>query len=198
MIDKIKYSEFRPEVAIGVEGISPEMADNYIRLAANDFCKRTNILQREAKLTIWEGEQHYEFDIEDGEDVNLIQSIRMPHCLSGCVDIPRTGYKFIYPNIIFLSKVPDYDNRNAIKINYSAAPSLNSCDVDAVVLTNYSEAIQLGALWRLYMIKSAPWFDSQLAIVNKKLYEDKIKEAGIRRLINYEAGPRIIRPIRVV
>ncbi|QHJ85398.1 MAG: hypothetical protein [Caudoviricetes sp.] len=198
MIEKVKYEDFIPEIAIGAEGISAEMAENFIRLTANDFCKKTNILQRETKLTIWEGNQNYEFDIEDGEEVNLVHSIKVPHCLDGCVDIPRTQYRFTYPNIIRLMKIPDYDNLDGIRINYSATPSLNSCDVDALVLTNHSEAIQFGTLARLYLLKSMPWFDSQLAVVNDKLYKDKIREAGVRRLLNYETGPKFIRPVRVV
>ena len=95
-------------------------------------------------------------------------------------------------------KIPDYDNLDGIRINYSATPSLNSCDVDALVLTNHSEAIQFGTLARLYLLKSMPWFDSQLAVVNDKLYKDKIREAGVRRLLNYETGAKFIRPVRVV
>lgn len=72
-IDTYGWDRWLPEIIVGIEDPDEEIAANYVRQAAIEFCKQGRILQREVTIELQPGEDTYPvFPFEEEQIIGVI------------------------------------------------------------------------------------------------------------------------------
>lgn len=201
MIEKARYSEIAPEIVATLGEAPIDMIENYARLVAQDFCTRTNVLTRETTVDVWEHIPDYEFSIDDGEQVVRILSVekREPCGVRRTyTKLPIDDYEYKYPDTVVLHNIPAHNVKSGLRIRYSVAPTITSCEVDKRLFTEFSAAMISGTLSKMYQMTAMPWGGIQTAEFHRRIYDDEVNRAGLRRVMNYQAKQITIKPGRFV
>lgn len=185
-VEKVPLSYFADEVVVATEGIEIDMAESYIRNAIIDFCTRTQVLRRTFEITLECGADEYLIDLNEDERLVSLKGscsgyelLRSAPCGTNCYG--RSMW-FVPPQYLMISPKPT-GSGGKLTITTSVAPNQDCCEVDRLLYDKYREVIINGALARLHLVKSAKWYDPNLAVVFSREYQRGIAQANSERLM---------------
>lgn len=142
-IDTYDWERWLPEVIVGIEDPSEEIAANYIREAAIEFCRTAQVLQREIYLELQPGVYTYPVYPYEGEQIMgalkyRFDNDRIQTCSNSVacrLDVAR--------NQIELNKSIPCRAR-VLRLLVWAAPSEDACTHDRFLYDHYRSAITKG------------------------------------------------------
>lgn len=193
---KVGFEEFLPELLLEIPELPADIIMNYVRSAAIEFAEHTHILQREITICLQPCVSNY---ILESPDCTRIVAVSGIHRGRGCAN-PVTRLTsapcwvscfgsttwWERPGIIWFNPAPVHPDEATIRV--SVAPTVDACEVDAILFTEYKDAIQAGARARLYNILRRPWSSPAFAIEQRKVFERYIALAGTSRLLGGNIG----------
>ncbi|WP_147628828.1 hypothetical protein [Pelistega indica] len=207
----VSYSEFVPELKLALGDIPDDIAENYIREAVIAFCERSQVLVRKVEIDVQAGVGDYPIIPEGCEQIISLQRVCVgSHCITdrkillsfepcetGCT-VHGHSVWFVPPNTLNLRPIPTQDKAKAIIAFVAVSPSRDSCECDRIIYDRYHETVINGALARLYLAKTTPWHDRQLAEYHRTLFGAGVSAAGMDRLTGGVRGPFAMRARRII
>lgn len=190
IINTVPLTYFIDELML-LDGMEQHMAEDYVRKAIIEFCRKTQVLRRITEIELIECANEYLLDLNEDERVVSIQEVcgyevlkNEPCNLPNC---NRHYVWFVPPNNLMVSPTP-VKSGGRVRVVVSVTPQQDFCEVDELIYENYREVIIDKALSMLYKIKQARWYDLQLAVVHEKSYNIGVVQAGADRLLGVRRG----------
>lgn len=192
---------FVHEIALALGDMPDGIAENFVRQAAIDFCERSQIIRRVVDIDLICGVSDYPILLPDERIVSIqrvcvgdrccaeraVLSASAP-CETGCTFHGHSIW-FVPPDSLNIRPTPSVDRAKAIRVHVAVAPLRDACELDSVLYERYHETILDGALARLYLAKTTPWHDKELANLHKTQFDQGIAAAGLDRLTGDTRGP---------
>lgn len=147
-IDTYDWERFLPEVIVGIDDPDEEIAANYVRSAAIEFCKGSRVLQREVVIEIQPDVYTYPVFPYEGEMILGVLAVATPHsdyyqCLQ--FDGQWEGQRWRLDtarNEFTISGIP---RCGLMRLLVWAAPTERACVYDRFLYDNFRAEITLGA-----------------------------------------------------
>jgi len=208
--ETVPLSNFTPEVIVATGDIPSDMAESYIRQAVIDFAHRSQVVRRKLWVDLQACVGDYLIEPPKCEQIVSIQRIcGGDGCLSFtpiadepcCAYLPCCGggvVWFVPPYTINIDPTPVNDVCRALFVDASVAPSRDACEVDRIYYDRFHEAIINGALYRLFLIKGTAWYDPNVALAYKGLYDTSVAAGGVERLMGFQRGRIKLHGARIV
>lgn len=195
---KVSLEEFLPELRVEFPEVPDEMLMYYSRLAAIEICERAKILTRTITICLEPCVGNYLLEAPDCVRVVAIESI-CRHQESGCgYPVTRLTNRPCYiqcfssvswweqPNIIWFKPAPS--TREYADVRVCVSPSLEACEIDEVLATQYREIVFLGVRYRLYGIPRQKWSSEPMAIQTRQDFDMRLVTAGTDKLLGGQRG----------
>lgn len=148
-IDTYDWARWLPEVIVGVEDPDEEIAANYVRQAAIEFCKEGRVLQREVIIELQPGVTTYPVFPYEGEQIIGVIAIATPAGTCGCSGAQTSGASGdvrwsldVARNELHLSGAPA---AGLVALLVYAAPAEDACAHDVFLYDRFRADITLGA-----------------------------------------------------
>jgi len=164
-----------------------------------DFCKKTNILQRDFELEIDEDEidsdlqNSVDFDISEWSNdlrpvavleimldantfIPVARNIRNTHTAFDGANDERMKYFWI-PNDHTIRVFDLTSNLSNIWLNISVKPLRTATEVDTTLFEDWSEAVVAGAKWKLLSAPGKEWSDPAAGDFYRKEYRKYLSQA---------------------
>jgi hypothetical protein len=150
-IDTYDWERWLPEVIIGIEDPDEEIAANYVRQAAIEFCKGARVLQREVVIQLEPGATRYPVFPYAGEQIIGVIGIRNDDdsacsCLGG--NITNGLWHGSHWQLDTARNEFIYDSRKStglLRLLVWAAPTEAACVQDVFLYDRFRQDITLGA-----------------------------------------------------
>jgi hypothetical protein len=177
----ISIDKFLPLLAPLCPEAPETLTRQTIARSAQEFCRRTNILQDIATASAREQVGEYSVDLPNTQvQVNQLlgvafrdtpmrlvgsQDVTLPMALRGEVDgvqvlygLPQAAYfKTPSGDTFWLYPVPDVTTVGALTVRASFAPKLTATSLDDILFNEYADAVVNGAAFRLGSMPRQPW-----------------------------------------
>lgn len=188
--------EFFEHVRLDAPECGIPIVRHALRDAARDFCKRTNIWQKEVTRSIQNGKREYIIPLV--EESILVEVIQMSRKIEGSNPVKyadRTKYKmtqqdldythdswrdlvddnagFIHWGItpdrknIFLQSMPGVDYQDGIRYTFTMSPGNTATEVPDILVDEYANEVSAGAAAKILVMPRQVWTDPQLAGLRK-------------------------------
>lgn len=144
------WSRWTPEIEVGLQDASTDMAASYARRAAIQFAKESRVLQRQIALCLTEGTTRYPveaFDQERVQGIITVASREGQHCMccgSGGHPIGEVRFDIARQELIFSPRNWRTTPRKLL-ITVWAAPTEDACEHDEFLYEQYRSEITEGA-----------------------------------------------------
>jgi hypothetical protein len=192
-------SEFKNLVAPDVLPCPDPMVNREVVSVLLDFCKKTNLLQRDFEEEIDSDEvdpelqDSIDFDISEYSNdlrpvtvleimvdgtayVPFARNMRSTHTKFSTANDERLKYFWI-PNDHTIRVFALTGNESNIWFNISVKPLRDATEVDDFLFEDWSEAIVAGAKWKLLSQPSKEWSDLRAAEYYRKEYRKYLSQA---------------------
>lgn len=190
---KLSFDELLPELKVEMPEVPNDMLASYVRSAAIEFAKRTNILERDICIQLLPCVRDYIIEPPDCMDLVGLIEIEGGKCWCGYEIVSYIGQydcvrsvEFKDPHYIIFSPAPT--EMRTVTITCSVVPTYDTCDLDAKLVRQYREEILHGARARLYAIGRRPWSSESKAAEERRYFEQCIASVGLERLMNKAVG----------
>lgn len=194
------WSVFTPRVLLDVPRCPSITAEDAVRDAAIDFCKRTRVLRID-HTPIDAVATQATYSWAPGADLKVIRAEEvwfekkkldpiLPGDLSVMYDYwpDETGVPAYYlqesEETLLLVPKPESDLSLAIRAKVSVRPTVASTDIDDAIYDKYVEEIVWGAKARLFIMRQEAWYDAALA----QHFRERFEVACAGHNINVEKG----------
>lgn len=187
LIERVGLDVFLPFVMAACPDVPETMAIGYLRQACIDFSQRSGLLRRTALIDQQRGVCDYPLWPERCESVVRVNEVCVEGCCyrggrSGCC-FDHGGARFtIDEGMLCIAGAQAQDKPDAIEVRFVVAPARDACVVDAILHDDWQEAIEDGALARLYLLPNTPFSSPPLAGVRSRSFADYIRRARIQVL----------------
>lgn len=199
------FDTLLPDLRLSMPGASDDILLNYLRDAAIDFARRTNMLRRVSRIRLERDRVVYVPGVDANEKISHLQWVQLGrHCLRikrachGC----RHGYhwgpisfEYHHPDAIELTRVPH--ECYMMEIEVSAVPTRDACVADCLLLDEGKKGILSLAREELYMMPSTTWFDPKLAMAAQLAGALQIDRLRAEYATKNAGGVFQARPVRV-
>lgn len=210
-MQRTDFSDFAHEIKLAIGDVQDDLVANYVRQAIIDLCERSQVLVRAVDIDVQCGIEDYPIEVDEDERVVSIQRICVgtqectssvvlrssEPCNTGCT-IHSHAIWFVPPDTLHIRPIPKQDKESAIRVFVAVAPTRDACTVDRIFYERYHEAVINGALARLYLAKTTPWHDRQLAEYHRRLFDNGVASAGMDRLTGNMRGRIKMTPRRII
>lgn len=159
-----------------------------LKRAWQDFCVETGVWQMKLD-PIYTAEDVYNYEIwpPDGTRVHLIMWIR-----DRKTDHPER-FSFRPPNKVELIRGDEKGERH-LDLLVSLKPDRKEGEgVPVFLVDSHGDAVESGALWRLYRVPGQPWTNPELADYHRKVYRAGVVGARVDHQRGYYGGVRTVR-----
>jgi hypothetical protein len=190
----VNYDDFLPFVAPSAGSCPRDTLIHNIRLAAIEFCSRTEVWDEDLDTLLADGfSNSFELALDDQVDLAKLLEVTVKD-RSGAkpaeadVLTPKEGRAavrcgstklvawIIDRNTIGIHPTPELDAE--IDVQAALKPSLVSFDISDEVFSHHAEAIARGALARVLAMPNSEWSDLATAGVMADRFEDSITTAA--------------------
>lgn len=152
-IDTYDWARWLPEVIVGIDDPDEEIAANYVRQAAIDFCQRGRVLLREVVIELQDGVNTYPVFPYDGEqivgviqiDAPLSRYLNQPCGLGSCTGGTWRGATWQLDVARNEFTIGGSVNCGLLRLLVWAAPTEDSCAQDRFLYDRFRADITLGA-----------------------------------------------------
>jgi len=184
----VGFDDFLPNILLEASDCPPEVAEQAVLTTLRDFCKKTRIWQETLDPeTLLANIAEYDLTYDDeglskvaivearlnGIEIPVLSEKQMSKSIKGwrqdvgeqpiCViDLSGDRYR-VYPT-------PNIKLANVLELDVALKPSSDGAVVGDIVLEDYSEAIECGALFRLQKMTNKEWSNPQNAQANHIIY----------------------------
>lgn len=142
-IDTYDWLRWLPEVLIGIEDPDEEIAANYVRQAAIEFCKGARVLQRQVVIELQCGVSTYPVFPYEGENIIGVIAAKLNNdgpC--GCSGDGRFGManeiRWVFDRARNQISIPDGCHRDGLlQLLVWAAPTENACAHDVFLYDDF-------------------------------------------------------------
>jgi hypothetical protein len=189
LYERVPLNQFMPFVMAGCMACPESIAIAAIRQACITFCQRSGWLRRTVKIDQQSKVTAYPIWSDQDEQIVRINRVCVnDQCYSGqrnrC-DFKYGAYRFtISDGLLIVAPVPQQDKENAIEVHFCATPTHSTCEVDATLYHDWSNAIEDGTLAKLYALPNYAFSDVRLAQIKNQQFNEHINRARIRALKN--------------
>lgn len=193
---KVSFDEFLPELSLEIPELPDDIIMNYVRSAAIEFAERTHVLQRELTICLQPCVGNYILESPDCTRIVALSGIcrscdcggpvtrlTSAPCWVSCFGLHAWWER---PGTIWFQPAPTQPDEATVRV--SVAPTVDACEVDAVLLTDHKEAIQAGARARIYNIPRRPWSSVPFAEEQRREFDRRVASAGTERLLGGNIG----------
>lgn len=201
--DNTHIDAFLPHVmafAMGSEeeGMLPEsVARSFIRNSIYKFAERTGILKERQTLSMQCGLACYPIEVGEDQTIIGIKSARM-----GDFETLDCSCNWSWGNVDFwieddslhVYPTPSSDVEAGLEIELVLAPSRDACEVDSVFYNKWHDTIIHGALAEIHMMPSRPWSSVGRALERKRMFDDDVSRATIRKVMSEKREPMRMSP----
>ncbi|SAK62637.1 hypothetical protein AWB76_03284 [Caballeronia temeraria] len=187
LVDRVSLDVFLPFVMAGARGLPESMALAYIRQACIEFAQRSNILRRRAFIDMQCGVTDYPVWPDDCEEIARINAVRVGlttyRGTRDTIDLCHCGSRFtVRDGLLHLPTPPHGDQPRAVEVRFCAKPAQTACEVDAILHSDWQDAIEDGALARIYQLPGYEFTQPMLATTRARSFYEKIARARVRAL----------------
>lgn len=163
-VETCDWMRWTPEIEVGIEGASTDMAASYARRAAIEFAEGARVLRRVIALTLRPGNTRIPLFPFEGERVVGLINVKSATSPCGCPCgrtgsyVPRVGVvqlRRAQQELAFTPVDSCFHGKDCVHllVEVAAAPTEDACDHDSYLYEQYRSDIALGA--RAMMIKEA-------------------------------------------
>ncbi|AEP36229.1 hypothetical protein [Taylorella asinigenitalis] len=191
-MSRVSLDEFLPFVMANCPDLPIELARAYIRRSIIEFAKKSGILKRVSTQPIQADVRDYFIITNDDENVVFVNAVYVNGSLdkrfyNHCI-YEKCGGLSVGDALIHLSVNPERTNSDGLQIHYTACPTNSACEVDSIFFDDWREAIENGALARLFLLPNYSFTDFRLATYKDRAFYDAIKSARVITYKNYGKG----------
>lgn len=184
--DTVSLDDFLPYIQPQAPNAPAEMAAHYVRLAAIQFCRQTQILKERVCVDVQEGVHDYCLELEDC-DLNTVSLANV--CVGGR---PYTAtrtmpcdagqglaatYFYQHPHDLLIWPAPSCDEKAALCADVVVAPGQDACDLPRRLYDDFAEVLGDGGASKLLLVKGADWYDPQAAGIYLKRFMNGVRAA---------------------
>lgn len=151
-IDTFDWERWLPEVIVGIDDPDEEIAANYVRQAAIEFCKGARVLQREITVELQPGVNTYPVFPYEGEQIIGVIGVRAPSgpcCTWSQGDNYLAGDSFGTRWRLDVARneitVPNCSSCGLMHLLVWSAPTEDACVQDVFLYERFRADITLGA-----------------------------------------------------
>lgn len=194
----VPIEDFLPQVLAatldekGETSLPSNAAISYIRSAAIEFARRTNILKHTIRVDLQCGLREYVLETTGCETVIGVTSARYEDWYEeDCGTFwSFGGINFQLDNgILKLNHAPKEDIPGGLILEVITVPNRDACTLDSRLFDQWHDAIVNGALSNLYMMPSRPWSSVSRADYSRRLFNEAIGMATVSRVMEGKRGP---------
>ena len=193
-IARVELRAFLPFVMAACPDAPENLAVAYVRQAAIDFCQRSGVLWRTAFIDQQANVSAYPVWPEPCETVVRVNAVCVDGCCyrgcraSCCFDHCGARYT-IDDGLLCIAITPEVDRSASIEVRFAAAPARDACEVDAVSMDDWQEAVEDGALARLHLLPKYAFSSQTLAGIRSRSFADSVRRARVAALKSDTGGP---------
>lgn len=145
-IDTYDWARWLPEVIVGIEEPDEEIAANYVRQAAIEFCKEGRVLQREIVVELQPGITTYPVFPYDGERIVGVIGMRMDGGNAcGCNGTGGSYGNMEWQLDVARNELHVQGGTGLLRVLVYSAPSEDSCVHDVFLYDQFRADITMGA-----------------------------------------------------
>lgn len=181
-----KYSDLFPSVLTELPGVSTLQAEEKIRAAVIDLCRKAKIWTHEDDPTATMAQaRSYDINTPSGSALVEIRALHLNGKPLGATTEDDSNYRTEYgtpefyfqvsPEFVALWPVPDAEY--LFTMDLTLAPSRTSTTFPSWIAERYHDAIVAGAKSRLMGMPGQPWSNIQLAVHYAGLFNNEVAEA---------------------
>jgi hypothetical protein len=143
-IDTYDWERWLPEVIVGIEDPNEEIAANYVREAAIEFCRAAQVLQREVYVELQPGVYTYPiYPYEDEQIIGVLKYRFDDDCAQTCGSRLAWRLDVARNQIEFDKSIPC--RARTLRMLVWAAPTEGACTQDRFLYDHYRAKIARGA-----------------------------------------------------
>lgn len=186
-IERTPLDAFLPFVMAAARGLPETMAIAYIRQACIEFCRRSNAVRRHVTLDQQRHVVDYPIWPEDSEQVVRLSEVRVGtstyRARRDHLEFGHWGVRYtVRDGLVHLSARPQKDVPGAIEIRFVVAPTQTACEVDSVLYHDWQNAIEDGALARIYQLPGYEFTEPRLATSRGASFDERIARARVQAI----------------
>lgn len=186
--DTVSLDDFLPYIQPQAPNAPAEMAAHYVRLAAIQFCRETQLLKERLCVDLQEGVHDYCLEL-DGCDLNIVSltnvcmrgrqgaALRSMPC--GTDNVSGCAYFYTHPHDLVVWPAPSSDEPGGLCADAVLAPGQDACELPRRLYDDFAEVIGDGAASKLLLIKGADWYDPQAAGIYLKRFMNGVRRAKV-------------------
>lgn len=206
---------FLPYILPHALGASDPLAKQCLVRAAQEFCRRTLVIQEVFTTSQAVGAGEYDVDLPSqsqllrlnavmvGESRAVLEPVvhaTLPVALRGAAGgaspqsgTPTTAYfKTATGKSFWLYPLPAEASTDTVTVRASYAPTLNATSLDDALMDDWLDAMAAGALARLLATKGQPFSDPVMSMAHKQAFEVEVSRGRREGLTGRIVGsPRV-------
>jgi len=210
----VAYDVFLQEVLPYVPQCPEVVADNAVRNAVIEFCKKSQWYVREYTVDLVANFSDYQLTLPAGTELCGIQDAWCDNILlkpKGEDDLKRlygfdwrqvsgrpAYYTQLGPDTIRFAPWPILSATSGVQLIAVLTPTLASTQCDGTIYERWLEGIACGAKARLMELPQQSFTDAQAALVNRQRFVTAIGEARIERNRGFTRATLRVRPPKFV
>jgi hypothetical protein len=201
--NKTDYKSFIPHILANTvntenDTVLPESAAiSFVRNACINFAERTGIIKQRLVIDLQAGLSEYPLDALDCETIIGVSKAKMVNFES-----EDCGTRWSWGNVTFefdddvlyVHPAPDHDVDGGLELEIVLSPSRDSCEVDSVLYDKWFDAILNYALSEIHMMPGYPWSSVTRAEYRKRLYNEDVTRAIVRKVLKGNTQPLKVMP----
>ena len=202
---ELGWDVFIPYIAQYVKGAPDGLMAHSARLAAIEFAREANIIERDIYIDAQAGVADYPLETDDCYTVVSIKQV----CVNGKPLNPvrdatcgglcsLRGYRFKAPRDLYIYPAPRQDGDGCIKVTAVVIPGQDACVVDPILYNEFAEMIGDGAVSRILMTKGASWYEPRTADTFLIKFERAKRKAKLNQVKGRSSHPQYMKPVRFV
>lgn len=176
-----KWEDFFPYVMPHVLGCPEPLAEQAIRTAAIEFCKKTLCYTQTMDPITSDGNStNFDLDLPPKTEVIRLMGVSVnglgDHAIYSTekglqlVRLQNPGYFVFMSNDRTLNVWPEGLGTQTIVVDLALKPTEDSLGIDSVVISGYMRDIGRGAIADLQMLPNRAWSNPNLAAVNQAMF----------------------------
>lgn len=187
LVDRVPLDRFMPFVMAGAQGLPETMAHAYVRQACIDFATRSSILRRRVTFDLQANVAEYPLWPADCEQIVRVKELRVDRVpyfgRRKSIAFTHCGMLFtVADGMLRLSRTPVHDRPGAVDVWMCVSPTQGACEVDALLYEDWQQAIEDGALARIYQLPGYQFTSLPLATQRGRSFDEHIARARVRAL----------------
>ncbi len=181
----------------GGNSLPENVAQSYIRNSAISFAEKTGMITETIEVPIQCGMTCYPIESRNCETIIGVKSAKLENFESldcGC-NWSWGNVDFTFDDDqLYINPAPTKDDNQVIVLEVIVIPNRDACEVNSQFYDKWFDAIINGALAEIHMMPNRPWSSVSRAEYRRKLFNEDVSRATIRKVLQGKREPLKMRP----